>query len=107
MAFSAIGAAALIGTSIFEGQQQKKQQRGAIRRQDAAQRQATQAAAGEQRRSEAERRRLNRKRPQIESLLGQAQRASAGGAAGTLLTGPSGVQRGNLTLGGGGSLLGG
>jgi hypothetical protein len=107
MAFSAIGAAALIGTTIFQGQRQKKQERKALRRQDVAQQQATTAAAGEQRRSEGERRRLNRRGPDLGSILGGQRRAGQGGAAGTLLTGAGGVGRGQLTLGGGGSLLGG
>ncbi len=107
MAFSAIGAAALIGTSVFQGQQQKEEERRGLRRQEAAERQATQRAAGEQRRSEADQRRLNRRGPRTDTLLGRSQRAAAGGPAGTLLTGPGGVSRGSLTLGGGGSLLGG
>ena len=107
MAFSAIGAAALIGTSIFQGQKQKRVEKRGLRRQEAAQRQATTRAAGEQRRSEQETRRRNRRGPNTQSILGGQQSAAQGGPAGTLLTGPGGVGRGSLTLGGGGSLLGG
>ncbi len=105
MGFVATGAA-LAGASIFQGQKEKREGRRALRRQEAAQRQATQRAAGEQRRGEQERRRANRRGPELGSLLGSQQRAGSGGAGGTLLTGPGGVSRGNLTLGGG-SLLGG
>ncbi len=106
MAFAALGAA-LIGGTVAQGQRQKQTERRSLRRQSAAQRQAEQAAIGEQRRSEQERRRLNRRRPEVDSLLTGQQRASRGGAASTLLTGPAGVNPGRLSLGGGGSLLGG
>jgi hypothetical protein len=105
MGFVATGAV-LAGVSAFQGQKQKSAEKKALRRQEAAQREATNRAAGEQRRGEQERRRANRRGPELGSLLGSQQRAGGGGAAGTLLTGPSGVGRGNLTLGGG-SLLGG
>ena len=107
MAVSTVAGIGLVAGSIFQGQRERREQRRAVRRQEAAQRQATQRAATERRRSEQEQRRLNRRRPQIPSLLGQAGRAAQGGPAGTLLTGPGGIGRGQLTLGGGGSLLGG
>ncbi len=106
MAFAAAGAA-LIGGTIAQGQREKHQQRRSLRRQEAAQRQAEQAALGEQRRSEQERRRQNRRQPDLGGLLTGQQRASRGGPAGTLRPGAGGVSRDRLTLGGGGTLLGG
>ncbi len=106
MAGVALGAA-LIGGSIFEGQQQKRTQKRSLRRQEQAQRLAASRALAETGRSEQERRRLNRRQPDLGSLLADSQRGGAAGVGGTLLTGPGGVSRNRLTLGGGGTALGG
>ncbi len=106
MGFVALGAA-LIGGSVLQGQKQKKTERRAIKRQARAERTAESAAAAELRRSGAERRRLNRRQPELQGLLSGQQRAARSGPASTLLTGPGGVDPSRLALGGGGSLLGG
>lgn len=106
MAFgSALGALG-IGASIFQGQRQRQVERRARRDQQAAQQRAESRALAEERRAEEERRRLNRRRPDATSLLANQQRDGARGASGTLLTGPGGVNRGQLQLGRS-SLLGG
>lgn len=106
MAGVALGAA-LIGGSIFEGQSKKRAQKRSVRRQEKAQRVAESRALAETRRSDQERRRLNRRQPDLGALLADSQRGGATGAGGTLLTGPGGVGRNRLTLGGGGTALGG
>lgn len=106
MAGVALGAA-LIGGSIFEGQQKKRAQRRSLRRQEQATRLAESRALSETRRADQERRRLNRRQPDIGALLADSQRGGAAGVGGTLLTGAGGVARNRLTLGGGGTALGG
>lgn len=85
----ALGGAS-IGGSLLEGERARKQQKRALGAQQEANRLATSRAASEQRRTEMEQRRLNRKGPNIGSLLDTERSQSAGGAASTLLTSPSG-----------------
>ncbi len=106
MAGVALGTA-LIGGSIFEGQSQKRAQKRSLRRQRQAQKVAEGRALAETRRSDQERRRLNRRQPDLGALLADSQRGGVTGPGGTLLTGAGGVSRSRLTLGGGGTTLGG
>ena len=99
--------AATVATSVGTGISARQGQKQSLRRQKHAQESATSRAMAEAKRTEQERKRLNRKRPDIGSLLAEEQKAATKGAGGTLLTGPGGVGRNNLTLGGGRSYLGG
>jgi len=83
----ALGGAS-IGGSIIQGEQARKDQSRALRSQQEANRLATSRAAAEQRRTEQEQRRVNRKSPDITSLLDTERAAGRGGAASTLLTNP-------------------
>ena len=89
------GAAALAagtGYSIYEGERtagaQEKAQRLSM-----AETQKTARAADEATN------RANQKRPNANAILAAAQQAAKGGMGGTLLTGPQGVNTGELSLG--------
>jgi hypothetical protein len=60
---------------------------------------AVSRSASEQRRQEMEQRRLNRRKPNIQSILGAERRAALTGPGATTLTGSAGVGRESLTLG--------
>ena len=89
------GAAALAagtGYSIYEGERtagaQEKAQRLSM-----AETQKTARAADEATN------RANQKRPNANAILAAAQQAAKGGMGGTLLTGPQGVNPGEMSLG--------
>jgi hypothetical protein len=92
---SAIG---LIGSFIQARNQEQMQDR-------AINESRTQALAQEQRAVKAEKQgememnRANQKKPNVGTILAAAQQASKGGASGTMLTGPGGVDPNALTLG--------
>ena len=90
-----IGAIAMVadaGYSIHEGERaadmQKRQQRQAL-----ANSRATAQSADEANN------RANQKRPNANAILASAQQAAKGGMGGTLLTGPQGVNPGEMSLG--------
>lgn len=89
-----IAAAAVAGAaaSVYQGQQQAKAQRSAA--DQAAQASAQQAAQAEQQFN-----RQNQKRPNVAGMTATNQQAAMGGAGGTMLTGPTGVDPTALTLG--------
>ena len=99
------GGAAVVG-SIVQGQQQKSAQKRGERAQENAQRLATSRAAAEIRAQESDRRRLNKRKPNVAGLLAEERKSALSGAGATTLTGASGVGRERLTLGRS-SLLGG
>ena len=102
---AAVAAVLSVGLGVQQGQQSKQAQRRSLRLKQSGQEEAERRAIGEQRRSEQDQRRLNRKRPNLQSLLAGERGGSRGGAASTLLTGARGGGR-QLTLGRA-SLLGG
>lgn len=102
-AYATVGA---LSASVYQGQQQKQAQRRAMRAQEASQARAESRAASEMRRQEMERRRLNKRKPDISALLGAERDKANTGAGSTTLTSFGGVGRNKLTLGQS-SLLGG
>lgn len=89
------GAAALAagtGYSIYEGERAAGAQEKA-QRMSMAETQKTARAADEATN------RANQKRPNANAILAAAQQAAKGGMGGTLLTGPQGVNTGELSLG--------
>ena len=89
------GAAALAagtGYSIYEGERTAGAQEKA-QRMSMAETQKTARAADEATN------RANQKRPNANAILAAAQQAAKGGMGGTLLTGPQGVNTGELSLG--------
>lgn len=92
-------AAAGTGYSIYEGERSAAAQNRS-QRQALADSRATAKAADEATN------RANQKRPNANAILASAQQAAKGGMGGTLLTGPQGVNPGEMSLGKS-SLLGG
>lgn len=86
---------ALLAEPIYSGQQQLRSQRRALRAQSSAQQRAEAQASAELRREEDERRRLNRRMPDVAALL-SAEATSRRGSASTLL---GGVRAARPTLG--------
>lgn len=98
MADFGIGEAALIVSAIsaaygiYSGERSSSMQ-------EAAQSKAKKAALQQQRASDEANNRANQKTPDVNAILSAAQQSAKGGPAGTMLTGPSGVDPGALSLG--------
>ena len=85
-------AAAGTGYSIYQGERAANMQDDSQRQSMAQARQTAQSA------DEANNR-ANQKRPNANAILASAQQAAKGGMGGTLLTGPQGVNPGEMSLG--------
>ena len=97
-----VGAAAAaggLGYSIASGEDAKKKQAQALRRQESAQAQAVTAAEGQRLTSQMAINQANRKKPDVSSIMQAAGASASGGASGTMLTGPTGVDPNALSLG--------
>ncbi len=95
---AAVGAGGL-GYSIASGEDAKKKQAAALSRQESAQTQAVSAAERQRQTSEMAINQANRKKPDVSSIMQAAGESASGGAAGTMLTGPTGVNPNALSLG--------
>lgn len=89
-----------LGASIHQGYEAREARQESMRRQQKAQAEATTRAISERVRGEQEKRRVNRKKPDVQTLLGNERAESGRGTGATLLTGPTGVQPNNTLLGG-------
>jgi uncharacterized protein HemX len=96
---AAAAGAASTGYSIAAGEDAKNKQAAALQRQQKAQTQAVNAAQGQRKQSEMAMNRANQQQPNIAGIMESASAASSGGAAGTMLTGPTGVDPNALALG--------
>ena len=92
-------AAAGLGYTIAAGEDAKRKQADALRKQESAQKQAVNAAQGQRKQSEMVVNQANRQQPNIAGIMQAASAASSGGANGTMLTGPTGVDPNSLALG--------
>lgn len=90
-------AAAGTGYSIASGEDAKKKQASALSKQEAAQKQAVSAAQGQRKQSEMAINQANRATPNVQGIMESA--SAMGGASGTMLTGPTGVDPNALALG--------
>ena len=90
-------AAAGTGYSIASGEDAKKKQASALSRQESAQQQAVNAAQGQRKKSEMAINQANRQTPNVAGIMESA--SAMGGAGGTMLTGPTGVDPNALALG--------
>ena len=90
-------AAASTGYSIASGEDAKKKQASALSKQEAAQKQAVNAAQGQRKQSEMAINQANRATPNVQGIMESA--SAMGGAGGTMLTGPTGVDPNALALG--------
>lgn len=93
---AAVGAGGL-GYSIASGEDAKKKQASALSKQESAQTQAVNAAEGQRKKSEMAINQANRQTPNVAGIMESA--SAMGGAAGTMLTGPTGVDPNALALG--------
>ena len=93
-----IGAAGT-GYSIAAGENAKNKQAAALQKQEKAQTQAVNAAQGQRKQSEMAINQANRQQPNVSGIMEAASAASSGGGAGTMLTGPTGVDPNSLALG--------
>jgi len=91
--------AAGLGYTIASGEDAKKKQAQALSRQESAQAQAVGAAERQRQTSEMAINQANRKKPDVSSIMQAAGESASGGAAGTMLTGPTGVNPNALSLG--------
>jgi hypothetical protein len=97
--------ALLIGGTIAQQQKAMKAQKAGLELQRQAQDQAESAAIAQQRRADMAYNAANKKTPDVQGiLLGEQQAAK--GIGSTMLTGPGGIDKSKLVLGGG-TLLGG
>jgi uncharacterized protein HemX len=96
-----IAAAAVATTAytVYAGEQQKERQQEALGQQREAQTQAVASAEKQQKMAEENVNRANQKQPDAGAILSAAGQAAKGGAAGTMLTGPMGVNTADLNLG--------
>lgn len=94
---AAIAAVASTGYSIYSGEQQAKQQKKSLQMQEQANKQAVATATKQEKSAEENIRAANRKQADVSAILAAAQ--ETGGGDRTLLTGPTGVDTSQLTLG--------
>jgi len=100
-ATTVLAAAAVAGTAytIYSGEKARKQQGEALQQQRQAQAEAKTAAEKQQQTAEQNVNRANAKQPDAGAILSAATQAAKGGPAGTMLTGPTGVNAADLSLG--------
>ena len=94
---AAAATAAGTGYAIASGEDAKKKQASALSRQESAQQQAVNAAQGQRKKSEMAINQANRQTPNVAGIMESA--SAMGGASGTMLTGPTGVDPNALALG--------
>ena len=94
---AAAATAAGAGYSIAAGEDAKRKQASALSKQESAQAQAVNAAQGQRKQSEMAINQANRQTPNVAGIMESA--SAAGNAAGTMLTGPTGVDPNALALG--------
>lgn len=91
--------AAGVGYTIASGEDAKRKQADALGKQERAQTQAVASAETQRQQSQQLVNQANRKKPDVSSIMQAAADSSKGGAAGTMLTGPTGVDPNSLALG--------
>ena len=95
---AAVGAAG-VGYSIYQGEVGRKLASEAKSKQESAQAQAVTAAERQRLTSQMAINQANRKKPDVSSIMQAAGASASGGASGTMLTGPTGVDPNALSLG--------
>ncbi len=100
-ATTVLAAAAVAGTAytIYSGEKAREQQGEALSQQRQAQAEAKTVAEKQQQTAEQNVNRANAKQPDAGAILSAATQAAKGGPAGTMLTGPTGVNAADLSLG--------
>lgn len=96
---AAVAAVAGTAYTIYSGERAADAQQAALAQQQAAQQQALVQSERAQQTSQQNINRANQKRPDTMAILSQTEQAAAGGASGTMLTGPMGIDPSQLALG--------
>lgn len=91
--------AAPVGMQMSQGAQMQEQQEKQLKQQNQAQQQAENRASNQARQNEQAMAAANRRTPNVAGIMERAASQAAGGPAGTMLTGPMGVDPGQLQLG--------
>lgn len=93
--------AAVVGTTyaVYSGEQAKDRQKEAMRQQETAQRQQLEQATKQAETSQQNINKANQRRADTAAVMADTQMASGGGASGTMLTGPQGIDPQQLALG--------
>ena len=99
MTVLAVAAVASTAYSLYSGERAAEKQQEALGQQRTAQAEAKTAAEKQQATAEQNVNRANAKQPDAGAILSQASQAAKGGPAGTMLTGPMGVNTADLNLG--------
>jgi type II secretory pathway pseudopilin PulG len=99
MTVLAVAAVASTAYSIYSGERAAEKQQEALGQQRTAQAEAKTAAEKQQATAEQNVNRANAKQPDAGAILSQASQAAKGGPAGTMLTGPMGINTADLNLG--------
>lgn len=96
---AAVAAAAGTAYTIYSGERAADAQQAAMRQQQTAQQQSLAQAEKAQQTSQQNINRANQRQPDTMAILSQTGQAAAGGASGTMLTGPMGIDPSQLALG--------
>ena len=96
---AAVAAVTATAYSIYSGERAAEKQDQALNQQKQAQAEAKQTAQQQQKRSEMAQNAANRKQPDVAGIMQAAGQGLQGGASGTMLTGPTGVDPNALSLG--------
>ena len=87
-----------VGYSIYNGEQQKAKQAEALNQQKEAQANAEASALKQEKSAEEAQNKSLAKRPDVSSILSQAEQAGKSGVGSTMLTGAAGVDPSSLAL---------
>lgn len=101
VALGVMAAAAVVGTgySIYAGEEGRRKQSAALDQQRQAQAQAVESAKKQEKISEENINKANSKQPDTAAIISAANQGANQGAAGTMLTGPMGIDPSALSLG--------
>jgi BioD-like phosphotransacetylase family protein len=93
--------AAVVGTTyaVYSGEEAKKDRKEMARQQEAANVQTLAETKKQTETSQQEINRANQRRPDTQAAMANAEMATGGGASGTMLTGPQGIDPQQLALG--------
>ena len=99
MTVIAVAAATTAAYTIYSGEKAAEKQQESLNQQRTAQAEAKGAAEKQQQTAEQNVNRAASKQPDAGAILSAAGQAAKGGPAGTMLTGPMGVNQADLNLG--------
>ena len=101
VALGIAAAAAVVGTgySIYNGEQQRSAQSDANKKAEQAAKQQQANAEKTQEMQQEQINKANARKPDVAAMLSGNEQAAKGGASGTMLTGPQGVDPNSLNLG--------